>query len=114
VANAACNYISTQAWDHKTFKQFPIHKLTSYNVKEMFKLTAQVVVCCISKVADSYKLDKKIKRTFKSPGAVAFDNRILTYRMDSMELNIWMGQAKDVLRRGLPPDGTASQPARGK
>lgn len=89
VANTACNYISTQAWDTKTFRQFPLHKLTYYAVKEMFQLTAQVVVRAISKVADAYKLDKKSKRTFKPHGAIAFDNRILTYKLDSMELNIW-------------------------
>jgi IS605 OrfB family transposase len=89
VANTACNYISTQAWDSKTFRQFPIHKLTYYDVKKMFDLTAQVVVRCISKVADAYKLDKKSKRTFKPHGAIAYDNRILTYKLDSMELNIW-------------------------
>jgi putative transposase len=89
VANTACNYISTQAWECKTFRQLPIHKLTYYNVKEMFKLTAQVAVRCISKVADAYKLDKKTKRTFKLHGAIAFDNRILTYKQDSLELNIW-------------------------
>jgi putative transposase len=36
VANTACNYISTQAWDRKTFRQFPIHKLTYYDVKKMW------------------------------------------------------------------------------
>jgi len=89
VANTACNYISAQAWNNKTFRQFPIHKLTYYNVKEMFRLTAQMVVRCISKVADAYKADKKSKRTFKPHGAIAFDNRILTYKLDSMELSIW-------------------------
>jgi putative transposase len=89
VANAACNYISTQAWDSKTFRQFPIHKLTYYDVKEMFQLSAQIIVRCISKVADAYKLDKKRKRTFKLHGAIAFDNRILTYKLDQMKLNIW-------------------------
>lgn len=89
VANSACNYISTQAWDSKTFRQFPIHNLTYYDVKEMFQLTAQMVVRCVSKVADAYKLDKKTKRTFKPHGAIAFDNRILTYKLDRMELNIW-------------------------
>ena len=89
VANAACNSISEQAWESQTFKQFPIHKLTYYAVKEMFGLSAQVVVRCISKVADAYKLDRKVKRIFKPHGAIAFDDRILTYKLDRMELSIW-------------------------
>ncbi len=68
----------------------------------MFGLTAQVVVRCISKVADAYKLDRKVKRTFKSHGAIAFDDRILTCKLDRMELSIWTvgGQTKDVLPAG--------------
>ena len=89
VANAACNYISDQAWESQTFRQFPLHKLTYYSVKEIFDLTAQMVVRAISKVADAYRLDRKVKRTFKPHGAIAFDNRILTYKLDRLELNIW-------------------------
>ena len=89
VANAACNYISDQAWESKTFRQFPLHKLTYYSVKEIFDLSAQMVVRAISKVADAYKLDRKAKRIFKPHGAIAFDNRILTYKLDRLELNIW-------------------------
>ncbi len=44
---------------------------------------------CISKVADAYKLDRKVKRTFKPHGAIAFDDRILTYKLDRMELSLW-------------------------
>ena len=89
VANTACNYISTQAWDNQTFRQFHLHKLTYYTVKEMFQLTAQVVVRCISKVADSYKIDHKTKRTFKPHGAIAFDDRILTYNLEKKSVSIW-------------------------
>jgi predicted transposase len=30
-ANAACNYVSQQAWEAKSFRQFPLHKLTECN-----------------------------------------------------------------------------------
>ena len=88
-ANVACNYISEQAWEHKTFRQFPLHKRTYYDVREKFLLTAQVVVRCISKVADAYKIDHKAKRTFKPHGAIAFDNRILKWYVDLSEVSIW-------------------------
>lgn len=89
VANTACNYISELAWGSKTFRQFSLHKLTYYTVKEMFNLTAQVVVRCISKVADAYKLDRKNKRAFKLRGAIAYDNRILTWHIDKKFVSIW-------------------------
>ncbi len=89
IANRACDYISDQAWEHKTFRQFPLHKLTYHDVREKFSLTAQVVVRCISKVADAYKLDNRTKRTFRPLGAITFDNRILSYRMETFEVSIW-------------------------
>jgi IS605 OrfB family transposase len=89
VANAACNYISEQAWEHKTFRQFPLHKLTYYDVREKFPLSAQIAVRCISKVADAYKIDRKTKRIFSPLGAIAFDNRVLSYNLTKSEVSIW-------------------------
>jgi putative transposase len=87
--NAACNYISEQAWEHKRFSRVPLHKLVYYPVREQFGLTAQVVVRCISKVVDSYKVDRKVRRTFKPLGAIAFDSRILKWYIDLYEVSIW-------------------------
>lgn len=88
-ANAACNYISKVAWAENVFNQFKIHKLVYQDVKVHFGLTAQVVVRCISKVADSYKLDRKTERTFKPHGAIAYDDRILRWYVDRQEVSIW-------------------------
>lgn len=88
-ANAACNYMSDMAWGAQAFGQFKIHALTYYEARDRFKLTAQLVVRCIAKVADSYKLDKQTKRTFKPHGSVAFDSRILSWKLDKNEVSIW-------------------------
>lgn len=88
-ANTACNQISNVAWQNNIFSQFKIHKLVYYDIKEQFELTAQVVVRCISKVADAYKLDKKTKRSFKPYGAIAYDARILRWYVDKQEVSIW-------------------------
>src|SRR5215211_7860020 len=74
-ANAACDYISQAAWESQMFRQFPIHRLTYGAVRETFGLAAQLTVRCIAKVADAYKLDRKVRRTFARLGAVAFDER---------------------------------------
>jgi putative transposase len=76
-ANAACHAISQQAWETRTFRQFPLHKLTYQAVREQYPLSAQVVVRCIAKVADAYKIDQQTPRTCKATGAIAFDSRIL-------------------------------------
>ena len=65
-ANAACNQISEVAWNNHVFNQFRLHGLTYRDIRDTTDLTAQIVVRCISKVTDAYKLDKKTKRIFPS------------------------------------------------
>jgi IS605 OrfB family transposase len=56
-------------------------------IRDSFNLSAQLVIRAISKVADSYKLDKKRERTFRKYGAITYDSRILTWKED--EVSIW-------------------------
>jgi len=78
-ANAACNCISDLAWETKIFGQYALHKAAYATARAAFNLSAQVVVRCIAKVADAYKLDKKRTRTFRPHGAIAYDDRILRW-----------------------------------
>jgi len=87
--NAACNYISERAWREQTFKQYRLHKLVYYDVRETFELSAQMTVRCISKVADAHKRDQGGQRTFKPYGSIAYDDRILRWYIDTSEVSIW-------------------------
>jgi len=78
-ANGACDRISEVAWDAQVFGQFKLHRLVYADVREASGLTAQMVVRCISKVSDAYKLDKKAQRTFRPYGAISYDDRILRW-----------------------------------
>lgn len=88
-ANEACNYLSGIACETKTFRQFSLHKLAYYETREKFELSSQMVIRCEAKVADAYKLDKKAHRTFKPHGAIAYDSRILKWKLDSFSVSIW-------------------------
>ena len=88
-ANAACNAISEIAWKTKIFRQYDLHKLAYKSIRKEFELSAQIIVRAIAKVASAYKLDKEKKRTFKPLGAIAYDDRILTYRIDKQFVTIW-------------------------
>jgi IS605 OrfB family transposase len=87
-ANRACNWLSGQAWESKTFGQFALHKLTYEHCREQFGLAAQMAVRCIAKVADSYKLDRQTRRRFKRTAAQPYDDRIFRLRSDT-HLSIW-------------------------
>ncbi len=88
-ANAACNYMSEVAWREHAFGQFQIHGLVYHDVRAKFDLTAQLVIRGIAKVCDAYKLDKATRRTFKPLGSIAYDSRILAWKMDKDEVSIW-------------------------
>jgi putative transposase len=88
--NFACNQISEVAWNEKLFQQVSLHRRVYRRVREKFELSAQVVVRCIAKVVDAYRLDKKTQRSFKKHGSLAYDARILTYFQNKKEVSIWV------------------------
>lgn len=96
-ANAACSKISQVAWEAQTFGQFSLHKLTYHPIRQQFNLAAQIVVRCISKVADAYKLDKKTQRTFRPLGGIAYDDRVLNWRLPSHTVSIWTMAGRQVI-----------------
>ncbi len=88
-ANEACNWISQQAWKHQEFNQFQLHRLVYHAVRERFRLSAQVTVRSIAKVAAAYKADPSQRRTFRPLGAVAYDSRILSWQVGRNAVSIW-------------------------
>jgi IS605 OrfB family transposase len=71
------------------FSQYPIQKIVYHAIKVKFKLSAQAVIRAISKVADAYKLDKKVKRVFRKHGVMTYDARILSYNFKKKIASIW-------------------------
>ena len=88
-ANVACRFVSDTAWETKTFRQYDLHHKCYQTVREQFGLSAQVAVRAIAKVADAYKLDRKTKRTFRTAGSIAYDDRILSWRLPDQTVSIW-------------------------
>jgi putative transposase len=88
-ANAVCDAISSIAWQAREFRRIPLQKLSYHQVKDSFQLGAQVLIRCIAKVADAYKLDRNVPRTFRPHGAIAFDDRNLSWYTDNEAVSIW-------------------------
>lgn len=87
--NGVCNRISAYAWDKRVFRQYDLHHALYHTLREETGLAAQMVVRCTAKTADAYKLDRKKQRTFKSLGAIAYDDRILSWQYDNQTISIW-------------------------
>lgn len=86
--NAVCNAISDVAWSKRIFNNFKLHHEIYHVYKSTFKLSSQILIRSVAKVADAYKLDKKTKRIFKSLGSIAYDSRIMTYKTDNI-VSLW-------------------------
>lgn len=89
VANEACNYISDYARENETYGKYALQKAVYYDVRERFDLSAQLVVRCLARVGDAYKLDRKSKRVFRPLSSIAYDDRILKWKLDRQEVSIW-------------------------
>jgi putative transposase len=96
-ANAACNYTSDIAWDKRTFNKFGLQKLVYYDLKDRFGLTAQMVIRCLGKVADAYKVDRDTRREFNLHGSIAYDSRILRWYINRQIVSIWTTQGRMTL-----------------
>lgn len=75
--NAACNWISEQAWTADTFRRFPLHYLAYHPTRARFVIAANLTRACIAKVAQAYKTDQDRQRTFRKHAAHAYDKSVV-------------------------------------
>lgn len=89
-ANEACNRLSERAWETRCFRQYALHRLTYHDTRAEFPdLSSQVIVRCIARVADAYKLDRKSRREFGPLSAIPYDLRILHWYVERSYVTIW-------------------------
>jgi putative transposase len=88
-ANEACDTISAVAWRPAEFRRYPLQRLVYHDLRVEAGLGAQLLIRCIAKVADAYRLNRKVQRSFRPHGAIAFDDRMLCWYMDQRTGSIW-------------------------
>jgi putative transposase len=97
VVNAACDFISAWCFSNKTYNWIKIHKALYRDIRIKFNLPSQFAIRAIRKVADTYKLDKKIRHEFKRTGAIDYDARLLNWKsLNSISINTVDGRLKAV------------------
>ena len=95
VFNKACNDISKTAFEHTFPNKYELHRLVYYDIKNAYKLPSQLVVRAISKVAESYKVDRACIHEFDRHGSIVYDQRILSFRgLDSVSMNTLHGRIR--------------------
>ncbi|MEV4383203.1 transposase [Streptosporangium sp. NPDC049644] len=78
--NAAANRAAEVAFEHRTASKIALQKLVYADLRAGFGLSAQMAIRSIAKACEAYKRDKNIKPVFRELGAVAYDQRILTWK----------------------------------
>ncbi|MFF4416234.1 RNA-guided endonuclease InsQ/TnpB family protein [Streptosporangium sp. NPDC001559] len=78
--NAAATRAAEVAFAHHTANKIAVQKLIYAGLRAEFALPAQMAIRSIAKACEAYKRDKNIRPVFRELGAVAYDQRILTFK----------------------------------
>jgi len=85
--NEACAWLAERAFELKSADKLKLQGLYYRDLREKFGLSSQMAVRAISKVVEAYKRDRTRKPTFKPHGAIAYDQRIMSFKaMDRVSL----------------------------
>jgi IS605 OrfB family transposase len=78
--NAGANYVAEFAFSEQSANKFELQKWTYGELRTTYKLPAQLAIRAISKASEAYKRDKSIKPSFRSEGAVVYDQRVMSFK----------------------------------
>ncbi len=78
--NAACDAIAVTALREKTASKVALQKFVYHDIRDAFGLSSQLTIRAIAKTCEAYKRDKSIQPTFKSHGAVVYDERVMSWK----------------------------------
>jgi putative transposase len=80
----ACNGAATRAaevaFEHRTANKIRLQTFCYAELREQYGLSAQMAIRAISKACEAYKRDKTIQPKFRPLGAIAYDQRILSWK----------------------------------
>lgn len=86
--NEACTWLAAHGLAAGRIRQYDLHKLAYADLRQRFELTAQAAVRCIAKVADAFKVHRKVAPRFRKDAAQPYDDRIFRFTADDM-VSLW-------------------------
>jgi IS605 OrfB family transposase len=88
--NEAATWLAGVGFEKSVFRQYDLHKLAYTDLRERFGLTAQVAVRTIAKVADAFKVNRKIAPVFRKDAAQPYDDRIIRFIKSGDAVSLWV------------------------
>ena len=85
--NAACDTISREAYSSKTYNKYKLQQRLYRRIREQYMLPAQLTIRAISKVVESYRVERRRLHIFDPHGAIVYDQRIMSFKgLDKVSL----------------------------
>ena len=78
--NEACSWLAERAFEAKSADKMALQRAHYRELRDRFGLSSQHTVRTISKVCEVYRRDKSKRCIFKPLGAIAYDQRIYTFK----------------------------------
>jgi IS605 OrfB family transposase len=78
--NEAANHVAGVAFANRTANVFELRRLCYAEVRERFGLSSQMAQLAIKAARDAYCRDKSIRPKFRGHAAVAYDQRIMSFK----------------------------------
>ena len=78
--NAAANHAAGVAFEHRTANLFELRRLCYAEIRERFGLSSQMAQLAIKTARDAYCRDKTVRPRFRKHAAVAYDQRIMSFK----------------------------------
>jgi IS605 OrfB family transposase len=99
--NAACNYVSTVAWETRQFNSYRLRAKVYGEVRARFGLPAQLAQHAVKRVTDAYKTSKAKRAEFRPLGAVPYDARVMRLiGVSTVSMTLVSGREKIALSTG--------------
>jgi putative transposase len=90
--NSACEWLGERAFELQSANKIRLQHLYYRDLRDLFGLSAQMAVRTIAKVCEVYKRDRRQQPHFKPHGAVAYDQRIMSFKADGVSLLTLVGR----------------------
>jgi putative transposase len=78
--NAAATRAAEVAFEHSTANKIRLQQLCYHDLRTEFGIQAQFAIRSIAKACEAHKRDKTIQPVFRPLGAIAYDQRILSWK----------------------------------
>jgi IS605 OrfB family transposase len=91
--NEAATFAARLAFAASVFSQPSVHKLAYFEIRERFKLSAQLAIRAVGKAVECFARDKAVCPLFRPDGAVTYDQRNLSFKgLDKVSLATLTGR----------------------